>query len=142
FGAGGKVTTDFSGGLEEVSAIALQADGRIVAAGRRTGPTDVEGLAADFALARYNANGSLDSTFGANGRVITDFGASDMARGVAGQPDGKIVAAGTNAGSLALARYSADGLLGAGFGAKDAGDVVAASLGAAAVDVQPVGCIE
>ncbi|HEX2713803.1 MAG TPA: delta-60 repeat domain-containing protein, partial [Candidatus Acidoferrales bacterium] len=47
-----------------------------------------------FALARYNPDGSLDSTFGTGGKVTTDFGGNDNARAVTIQHDGKIVAAG------------------------------------------------
>ena len=48
----------------------------------------------DFALARYNPNGSLDPSFSGDGKQTTDFGAGDWAKGVALQGDGKIVAVG------------------------------------------------
>jgi uncharacterized delta-60 repeat protein len=90
FGSGGKVTTDFSGSDNVAQAIALQPDGKIIAAGS-AGPYPL----VDFALARYNGDGSLDSTFGSGGKVTTDFfGSVDGANGVALQTDGKIVAAG------------------------------------------------
>src|SRR5438034_1403148 len=78
FGAGGKVTTDFAGGDDAAFAVVLQPDGRLVAAGQAsTGYRQ-----GDFALARYNPNGSLDATFGAGGKVTTDFaGDQDAARG-------------------------------------------------------------
>jgi uncharacterized delta-60 repeat protein len=115
FGSGGKVISDFSGNFGDITAIALQADGRIVAAGY-TGFYD-------FALARYEANGQLDSSFGAGGKVITDFsGGSDDAFAVTLQKDGKIIAAGSSAGrfsgaSFALARYDSKGGLDPSFGA-------------------------
>src|SRR5262249_40479711 len=70
---------------------------------------------ADFALARYNASGSLDPSFGTGGKVTTDFaGGEDFAGNVALEPDGKIVAVGwtTVNGSpdVALARYANDRL--------------------------------
>ena len=89
--------------------MAIQADGKIVAAG----------VAADqardskFALARYNSDGTLDATFGVDGKVETDFTPrDDGAAGVAIQADGRIVAAGmANSGrskmKVALARYLA-----------------------------------
>jgi uncharacterized delta-60 repeat protein len=107
FDGDGRVLTDF-GAFDSGEGIALQADGKIVAVGPSIGAES------DFALARYNANGSLDPTFDGDGRVLTDFGASEEALGVAIQADGKIVAAGwTSAGenpdNFALARYNADG---------------------------------
>src|SRR5207342_1892113 len=95
-------TTDF-GGFEEARGVALQADGKIVAVG-------VTGQ--DFALARYNPNGSLDTSFSGDGKQTTDFGSVryDQANGVAVQADGKIVAVGiAGGGNFALARYNPNG---------------------------------
>src|SRR6266702_3403806 len=90
FGTCGKVTTDFAGNDDAAFALVLQPDGKLVAAG--VAKTSRSG---DFALARYNANGSLDPTFGTGGKVTTDFnGDDDAAFAVARQTDGKIVAAG------------------------------------------------
>jgi uncharacterized delta-60 repeat protein len=116
FGTGGKVTTDF-GAWESAYALALQADGKLVAVGF----TD-DGLVQDFALARYNTDGSLDPTFGTGGKVTTDFaGRFDFADAVVVLPDGRLVAAGaTDTGTrldFALARYRPDGTLDATFGA-------------------------
>jgi len=114
FGAGGLVTTDFGSRGDFSLAVALQTDGKIVAAGNSS-RADVFDV--DFALARYNSNGSLDATFGSGGTVLTDFGTSvDAASDVVVQPDGKILAAGIRAGDFALARYNADGSLDAAFG--------------------------
>ena len=116
FGTGGKVTTNFGGSDDQASAVAIQADGKIVAAGF----TDASGTH-DFALARYNQNGTLDSTFGTGGKVTTDFGGTfDLALDVAIQADSKIVAAGFTDASgtrdFALARYNANGSLDVNFG--------------------------
>src|SRR5262245_24776778 len=114
FGTGGRVITDFGGGDDGAEAVALQPDGKIVAAGFARG--------VDFGLARYNDDGTLDAGFGTGGRVTTDFaGLSDTAYAVAVQPDGKIVAAGSAvfAGrgfDFAVARYNIDGSLDASFG--------------------------
>jgi uncharacterized delta-60 repeat protein len=112
FDSDGKVTTDF-GGFDTASAVVVQSDGRIVAAGR-----SFSSSSGDFALARYNADGSLDTTFGNGGKVTTDLGGFDAAFGVALQADGKIVAAGQGGagGGFALARYNADGSLDPSFG--------------------------
>jgi uncharacterized delta-60 repeat protein len=113
FDADGKVTTDF-GGSDVLAGVAIQADGKIVAAGT----TDAGVTGDDFALARYNPDGSLDLTFGGDGKVTTDFGDVDNGSGgVAIQGDGKIVVAGitldvaTQQADFALARYNPDGSL-------------------------------
>jgi uncharacterized delta-60 repeat protein len=117
FGGDGGIVTDF-GANDQALGVALQADGKIVAAGE-TNTGFVPSL--DFALARYNPDGSLDPPFDGDGRVVTDFGAAEWAYGVAIQADGKIVAAGTSfdasftPDNFVLARYNPDGSLDASF---------------------------
>ncbi|MDX3539480.1 calcium-binding protein [Streptomyces sp. MB09-01] len=109
FDGDGKVLTSFAGiqGGGTAYGLALQADGRIIAAGEMT-----EGLVRDFALARYNANGTLDTSFSGDGRVTTDLGSMDTAQDVMVQSDGRIVAVGgSSPGVFSLARYHADGTL-------------------------------
>src|SRR5262249_41974587 len=80
FGRGGKVLTDFAGSNDGAFDVAIQTDGKIVAAGFSFQFTASE----NFALARYNSNGVLDTTFGAGGKVTTDFGNTfDTGRAVA-----------------------------------------------------------
>jgi len=62
FGEGGKVFTDFFHSEDEARALAIQSDGKIIAAGSAINPD--AGTKGDFALARYNVDGSLDTTFG------------------------------------------------------------------------------
>src|SRR5439155_21016656 len=108
FGTEGVVLTDVGG---EARALVLQADGKIVVAGSGAGSSN-----ADFALARYNANGSLDDTFGVAGLVLTDplgNGSAHEASALVLQPDGKIVVVGTSSfpdgpSDFALARYEGD----------------------------------
>lgn len=114
FGVGGKVTTDFISSSDHVYAMAFQGDGKIVVAGSAT---YINGES-DFALARYNTDGTLDNTFDGNGILLTDIdGGDDVARALVLQPDGKIIVAGDAkiGGSLepdfALARYNPDGSL-------------------------------
>ena len=122
FGSGGKVTTDFFGNTDVALAVALQPDGKIIAAGRtRVAGTNFELF--DFAVARYNADGSLDSTFGSGGKVTTDFtGGFDIAHAIAIQPNGKIVVAGwarnsaTGGLDFGVARYNPNGSLDTGYG--------------------------
>jgi uncharacterized delta-60 repeat protein len=110
FGSQGIVTTNFVG-FDSANAVALQPDGKIIAVGNTN-----TGGAGDFALARYNTNGSLDVTFGTNGKVTTSLSAGrDIAYGVALQSDGKIVVVGgtdiTVAGDFVIARYNYNGSL-------------------------------
>lgn len=91
--------------------LALQTDGKILLGGA-TGPTSPP-FDYDFVLARYNANGSVDTNFTPNGRVVTSFGSeNDTCWAVLVQPDQKIVLAGETtdpggggASSFALLRY-------------------------------------
>ena len=129
FGVGGKVLTNFEGSsYESLQALAIQGDGKIVAAGA----TSTFGTGSDFGLARYNANGTLDTSFdavGKDGKVRTDFAAKggktpaiDEAKGLVIQPDGRIVVVGstrratTAESGFALARYSTNGALDTTFG--------------------------
>ncbi len=120
FGTNGKVTPVFSAGRSAAAyAVAVQADGRLVVAGGAYTVSPTTGdFSSDFAVVRYNADGTPDNTFGAGGFVTLDFDESDGATGVALQPDGRIVLAGTAArigggilisSSFALARLKADG---------------------------------
>lgn len=113
FPAGGFVRTDVAGRADGANAVAVQPDGKIVAAGfAQTSPIDF-----DFALVRYNPDGTLDRSFGGDGIVTTDLGSdNDGANGVAIQPDGKIVAVGVTGENIGLARYLPDGALDLTFG--------------------------
>lgn len=106
----GVETTDFGDGIGSASAVAIQEDGSILAGGR----TGTAGNA-DFALARYDIEGSLDASFAGDGRQTTDFGAFEAAADIAVQGDGGIVAgggsgSGNSIGEVAVARYTATGL--------------------------------
>ncbi|MCA3749091.1 MAG: hypothetical protein IN808_08140, partial [Rubrobacter sp.] len=108
FSSDGRLTTDFGSVTDRVNDVAIQDNGKVVAAGI-TQSVNGDGTI-DFALARYNPNGSLDATFGSGGRVVTSFGAGDdHAYAIAIQGDGKIVVAGSSGGDFALARYRANG---------------------------------
>jgi uncharacterized delta-60 repeat protein len=149
FGEGGKVFTDFDATIEGAAALAIQPDGKLVVVGstRHVGPFGDNPAA--FALVRYNADGSLDTTFGAGGKVSTRFDPAfwSLGYGVAIAPDGKIVAAGwalpggaSGPGKIHIARYNADGSLDPTFDGD--GRVVSApgtDNGAFGVVVQPDG---
>lgn len=115
FSSDGKVTTDFSGFSDAASCIAIQNDGKIVVAGKSS-----NGSNADFAIVRYNTDGSLDLSFGTAGKTTTDFGGTnDYGLAVAIQSDGKIVVGGFTNGptaDFALVRYTMNGSLDTSFG--------------------------
>ncbi len=109
FGTGGKVkTTVLDAG--QANAVLVQPDGKILAGGFAAHGVVADG---DFALVRYDADGTPDATFGGgDGIVTTDLGTrSDDIRALALQPDGKIVAAGSAGEQVTLARYLPDGTL-------------------------------
>ena len=114
FSSDGVEHVDFGESSDYLGAMALDASGRIVAAGYTSA-----GANADFALVRLTPSGQLDSTFGSSGKVQTDLGRSDRALALALQPDGAIVVGGYVVSSgydLALARYLSNGVLDPSFG--------------------------
>jgi uncharacterized delta-60 repeat protein len=141
FGGDGSVTTDFGGAIAVGAAVAMQGDGRIVAAGR-VGPYHEE----RFGLARFDPQGTLDPTFGSDGGVTTGItvGLDSGASAVATQGDGRILAVGTAEDpylyeSAALTRYEQDGALDQTFG--NAGRVMVQSAAIDAVALQDDGKI-
>ena len=139
FGAGGVATTPVGGG--GAFAVALQSDGKIVAAGSGFFSTR-------FAVVRYLPTGLLDPTFGSGGFILAlpPGAASGVARSVAVQPDGRIVVAGevtdaTAAAALGVVRLLPDGQPDATFGG--AGGVVTGTgvAGGRALALQPDGRI-
>ena len=114
FGVGGKVTTSIAAPGSEAYALALQPDGKLVAAGR-TWEENQGKIMSMFALVRYNPNGSRDTSFGSEGLVWWPlYDSSARAFALALQPDGKLVAAGPP--NFTLVRYNPDGSLDTSFG--------------------------
>jgi uncharacterized delta-60 repeat protein len=107
FSFDGKLTTDIGTATAEAFDLAVQSDGKLVVVG---------GAAGDVALARYHADGALDTTFSGDGLQTTDLSpALGGARGVAIQPDGNIVVVGVSNtdgdSDFAIVRYKPDGAL-------------------------------
>lgn len=113
FGGDGRVTTNIGDHYDAAYALAIQSDGKLVAAGE----TDLRNSGAQIALTRYRRHGRLDAGFGSAGRVVTNLpGLYDYVNGIAIQPDGKIVAVGTGGfGSFAVVRFTVDGSLDTSF---------------------------
>ncbi len=109
-GGDGIVTTPFGSGDDRIYAVALQPDGRAVAVGYSS-----NGSNKDFAIARYLADGTLDTSFSGDGKLTVNMaGEDDFAEAVAIQPDGKIVVVGeayngSESYNVALLRLNADG---------------------------------
>jgi uncharacterized delta-60 repeat protein len=149
FGNGGALTTSFGGNFAAASALMLQPDGKIVVAGTVDFNPDLPGSGLDFALARYNSNGTLDGSFGKGGKVVFDFfGSFDQANGAVLQPDGKIIVVGSASYDsanrdigFALARFNTDGSTDFGFGTggKQITDFFGAGAKANGVVLQPDG---
>src|SRR5213082_3265127 len=121
FGTDGKVLTDFDHSTDIAYAVAVQTDGKLVVIGTTYINNDFSDE--DFAVARYNPDGTLDETFGVGGKVQTDFpDLAAVASSVVIQPDGKIVVAGgafplfTFAGDFKVVRYNSNGSLDTSFG--------------------------
>ena len=165
FGTGGRVVTDVNGGAFDVIADAdILPDGKIVVAGT-TGPSPWPEFdnGGDFAVARYHADGSPDTTFGNGGVVVTDVGGllagsgasgADVAEALSVAPGGKLVVVGRTgfpgSGDVAVARYNANGSLDPTFGRgglvatnaypeSDDGETSASDDGASDVYVHPDG---
>jgi uncharacterized delta-60 repeat protein len=115
FGGGDGIVTTLLAGTDdgESYSVVIQSDGKIVVAGYSWIDSTSR---ADFAVVRYNSNGTLDTSFGTSGVVTTDFGSSSEIRSIAIQSDGKIVAAGFSADNFALVRYATNGTLDTSFG--------------------------
>lgn len=140
FGTGGKVTTNLIE-YDEAAGMAIQDDGKIVVVGWSLNLDRSRGA---FAIVRYNANGSLDASFGSGGKVRTEFSNPwwyDGAHAVTIQADGKIVAAGGSNGSFALARYTSKGSLDPSFGTAGTRVIDFGSNGASAVALLKDGSI-
>src|SRR5262249_47216187 len=123
FGAGGRVLTQFGTSQDEGRAIAVQPDGKIVVAGFMDPGFGLY----DFAIARYNPDGTLDTSFGGGGKVTVNFGFQtngnptvDIANAIAIQSDGSIFVAGQSIkngnGDFAIVKLQSNGIIPANFG--------------------------
>lgn len=119
FDGDGIVNTPIGTSGNRAHSVVIQSDGKIVAAGYAF----ISGTSNDFALARYNTNGSLDTSFDVDGKVTTAFGTStnDRAFSIAIQNDGKILVAGYNTDIIstqrdfAITRYNINGSIDTAF---------------------------
>ena len=119
FSDDGRATADFDGRWDGATAVALQADGKIVAAGGTGG--NLSHTSQDFAVARFNTDGTPDTSFGGDGTTNTNvLGTSEQAFAVVVQTNGKVVVGGKahqkkTGQDFALVRYRSNGALDLGF---------------------------
>lgn len=125
FGTAGRTLTDFGGTNDTRAQLTIDGNGKLLLGGRAT---DAATENDDFALARYNSDGSLDSSFGTNGIVRTDLGGAEYGQGVVEVAGGKLIQAGDrvttrpSGGGTAFdyqpifLQYNSDGSLDSGFG--------------------------
>jgi uncharacterized delta-60 repeat protein len=121
FGSGGITHPVFTSqtDTETPSAIALQADGKLLVTGHYVVPKSGTGGVSTAALMRLLSNGSVDSTFGSAGRATLAYGSpktSSFARDVLVQADGRILVVGHTAEQLAVTRFTTNGTLDTLFG--------------------------
>lgn len=139
----GKVITSIGGNDDRALAMALQPDGRVLLAGQCS-----NGTTYDFCALRYNASGTLDSSWNGNGKVITPIGTSDVQSGaLVVQSDGKVLRAGvcvvgvTSNPVFCALRYNTNGSLDSSW--NGTGKVITSIGGsddeATAIAVQPDG---
>jgi uncharacterized delta-60 repeat protein len=118
FSDDGIVVTSFDEGEPDdyANAIVYQPDGKFIAGGASTGFPSIF----RFGLARYDANGSLDQSFGENGKVVTLLPGQHLIGDLSVRPDGKILASGepgfASGHQISIARYNSDGTPDSGFG--------------------------
>ncbi len=113
----GVTLTDFMVGNDQAYALAVQEDGKILAAGYTNAGQETENT--NIALVRYTSSGGKDTSFGVDGEAVIDLADNDAALAIALQTDGQVLLAGyaTSNGreEIALIRLSADGFNDAAF---------------------------
>lgn len=112
FGLGGKVITSLGNYRDIGNSTAIQSDGKILLGGY----THNDFILSDFALLRYNIDGTLDTTFGIGGKAVTFIESKSKGNSIAIQSDGKIVLGGSSNWFINLVRYNSNGTLDTTFG--------------------------
>jgi uncharacterized delta-60 repeat protein len=121
FGTAGQVLANFTIGVDQLYGLALQTDGKILAVGTASYPSGSTSTGSYIAAARFNADGSLDTTFGTGGMVVAPqigYGStsSNYGRSVLVQPDGKILLGGGDSNHFDVVRLTATGSIDYSFG--------------------------
>jgi len=125
FGQNGIAVLDFGNSSESINAIAVQTDNKIVAVGK----SNVSHIEQDFAAVRFNADGSLDTTFGNGGKFILNRSSADIASAVIIQPDNKILIGGRAGAFGGILRLNTNGTTDGNFGVSGFAGNVNGSIG-------------
>jgi uncharacterized delta-60 repeat protein len=113
FGGGAVVRTQWGSSTNDYAyarAVGRQSSGRVVAIG-----SFEHGPRRDVALARYNTNGTLDTSFGADGKPLLDLGGAEVIEGGLVRTDGSILAVGSRDGQVLVARFTQNGVVDTSF---------------------------
>ena len=144
FGVGGKVFTDFGGFSDSATDVKIQNDGKILICGKTnftdgsTYPQEYSSQHGNFILARYNTNGTLDSSFGTNGKVVLSFGDNnngDFGNSLLLTDDQKIIVSGISNQMVAVAKFDSNGTLDSSFGVDGAATTDIGLSGSSLIDV-------
>ncbi|HIK91807.1 MAG TPA: hypothetical protein EYG03_07475, partial [Planctomycetes bacterium] len=140
FDGDGRVYTSLGTGRHFVTSVALQADGKLVAAGYFGSSASSDN---DLAVVRYNTDGSLDTSFDGDGMLTVDYGSTqDVGSDVTIQSDGKLVVTGRTGNAVLVARLNSDGTPDTTFGSGGSLTTsIQASASGSSVVVQPDGNI-
>jgi uncharacterized delta-60 repeat protein len=115
FGTQGWVAIDVDGGNDSAQSLTTQADGKIVILGDAQFPS--QGNIRNFVLARIEADGALDASFGTAGLSELNIDSFDFSNSLAQLASGHLILGGSSDGDFVIARFSADGVLDMSFGA-------------------------
>jgi uncharacterized delta-60 repeat protein len=122
FDGDGKMSTKFTATGATLSGIALQADGKLIAAGNWNG---------QMTIVRYNVNGSVDTYFGEKGFVYANpSSGNDTITSVFALPTGKILTVGYMPGAPVVSQYLSTGQVDSSFGANGTATIYAGAIGA------------
>jgi len=114
FGTSGKVIQPIGSALDDGQSLAIQSDGKILLGGYCSNGSNL-----DFCIARFNSNGTLDTSFGSSGKVIQPIGGGGLGYSLAIQSDGKILLGGFcyngSNDDFCIARFNSNGSLDTSF---------------------------
>ncbi len=134
YGNNGKAVVTFNGNYNFFKNMTLQSDGKLLVCGKNT--VDTTGNYSDFAVARFNADGTLDFDFSNDGKLTLNIRNEDVATAIMVDATGNIIVAGTGSSQACFARYFSDGTLDTSFGTAGKINIAIAGLSTAVYDAK------